>query len=502
MPDVERPTFGSELYRSNRPVGSRLARKVPLPGDVKAVWTALVSHWLTVVAVFCAAMLIAVAYIWVTPPIYTATAEIIIDPRKRDIIDKEIVQSGLGTSSLGPDTFLLDSQVEIMLSESVMRGLIDRAGLLSDPEFVGGAPSPVMSGITSVLKRILRGPQAEAFPETSPYDRALAKLTKRLDIKRKGNTYVFAVSMRSQDPAKAADIANKLVAQYTAAVNGTSRRRIEEASHLLDDRLDALRRAAVESQGRVEAFRNAHGLISAERLTIVEQQLRDLNLQLARVAATANSTRSRWQEVVKLEKVPPDQALASGLLESQSLTALRDRAAALTVDEGSLSMSLMREHPALVALRESRAALTRAIQAEIRRLIARSKYEYDVAKSEEASLRTRISALETATATSNRANVVLAGLQREALANVTIYEQFLGRSKSAREQINLPSETVGVISKAFPPNRPSWPAEPLVLAFAAFLGLVLGVVAAVLQHLSPRNIASVQPVRLSNRVAV
>lgn len=453
LPGREAPAFGADLYRIGRADASWARRNAPLPGDLRTIWRALIAHWMTVAAVFCGAMLVAVAYIWVTPPTYSATAEILIDPRKHNIIDKEIVQSGLGTSSLGPDTFLLDSQVEVMLSQSVLHGLIDKAGLLSDPEFIGTKPSPVRSALSDFAKLMLRGPQAGQIEPVSDYERALAALQKRLDIKRKGNTYVFAVSMRSHNPAKAAQIANGLVTDYIDEVNRSSRARVEEASRLLDTRLTELRRAVADSREKVEAFRKANGLVSAEKLTVIEQQLRDLNLQLGRVSATANFARSRWQEVGKLQQMAPDAALASGQIESQSLSTLRERAAALTVEEGSLSTQLMDRHPSVGALRESRAALDRSIRAEVRRLIARSKYEFEVAESEEASLRARIATLEAATAKTNKANVKLQELQREADANAAIYEQFLGRSKSAREQINIPSETVGLISKAFPDRK-------------------------------------------------
>lgn len=500
MRNSELPVFGAELYRTGQTGAGRSGRAVSVPADLKSIWTAFVTYRLTVAIVFCAAIIAAIGYIWITPPTYRATAEIIIDPRKRDIIDKEIVQSGLGTSSLGPDTFLLDSQVEVMLSQSVLRGLIARTHLLSDPEFVGGPRTSATAKAVDFVKRLIRGPQAERIGEMSEYERALAALTKRLDIKRKGNTYVFAVSMRSEDSAKAAEIANALVSDYIDEVNRSSRERIQDASRLLETRLGELRRSVAESREKVEAFRRANGLLSAERLPVTEQQLRDLNIQLARVATTANSARSRWEEVAKLQKMSPDVALASGLIESPSLSALRDRAAALTLEERSLSNQLMDRHPAITAVRESRAALERLIRAEISRIIARSKYEWEVAASEESSLRKRIATLETATAQSNRANVTLQELQREADANTAIYEQFLVRSKSAREQINIPSETVGLISKAFPPTRPSWPIEPLVLAFAAFAGLVLGLLAAIVRH--ARSGAAKRPARSKPTLSV
>lgn len=483
----------SDPTHRGRPLGSDAGRPFAstLAGDLTFAWTALLARRKLIAACVIAAVLCAVGYIWTTPPLYTASAQILIDPRKREIVKQEIVPSGLGTSSLGADTFLLDSQIEVMLSQGVLRSLIERQRLATEGEFASSEGNAVVGAIKSVLKLILRGPQASRVPQMSAVDRVLKALDKRLSIRREGNTYMISVSMTAEDPVKAADIANALTQIYIEESIATSRQRVEQAETLLSGRLAELRSAAVAAQQKVETFRAENGLIAADKIPIVEQELRDLNQQLTVAAANTSRALARWNEVSKLKKLPFEQALSAGSIQSNLLATLQDRYAAVAAQEASLATSLKARHPNMIAVRDSKEALKREISLELARLVSRSKVEHDVAVANEAAIRSRLATAKSATVETNQAAITLKELEQDAQAAMAIYQEFLSRSKDAREQISLPSDSVRIVSTAYPPTRPSWPTEPLLLAFAVFIGVVGGVALAALLHLlkgPPRSV--------------
>lgn len=450
--------------------------------DVKTIWAAVSARWRLVAACVLGAMLLAVAYIWIVPPSYEATAEVLIDPRRRAVFEQEIVQSGMGQSSLGADTFLLDSQVDVMMSQSVLRQLVARLDLANDPDLGIGTGGGGF-GLGSLARLILRGPRAASMPGMSEEDRMMETLRRSLDVYRKGNTYVLGVTMKSPNPVTSAAVANALSEIYINEIGAYTRSQITDVEEQLGGRLEELRAAATESQRRVEAYRAEHGLLSAERLTVVEQQLRDLNQQLSLVATTTNAARSRWEEVAKLRGQPLERILASGALDSPHLDSLRQQYSALTSREASLSATLMPRHPSLQAVRDSKAAVQADISREVERVAARHQVEFDVAVANEQSIRAQIVELEAAAALSNEATVGLKELEREAAADAAIYEQFLVRSKDAREQVNLPNDAARVISQARPDFKPSWPSPFLLLPAALIVGLGAGLCLALGLHL-------------------
>jgi succinoglycan biosynthesis transport protein ExoP len=429
------------------------------------------------------AMLVALAYIWITPPLYTATAQVLLDPRKREIVNKEIVSSGLGSSSLGADTFLLDSEVEVMISEGVRRALIEKLSLEQDPEFGGTSGNVLTRAVKYVAKLVLRGPQAIGAPETSAMDRALKVLDQHMHVNREGNTYVINVRVSTEDPAKSATIANAMTDIYIQESISAARKRVEEAETLLSGRLEELRRAALDAQAKVEAFRVKNGLIATDNTPLVEQELRDINQQLTVAAANTSRALARWKEVGKLRTMTFEEALSAGSIQSTLLQTLQDRYAAIVAQEASLATSLKARHPNLIAVRDSKAALKREISAELARLVSRTKVDYDVAVANEAAIKSRLATAKAVTAETNQAAIALKELEQDAQAAASIYQEFLGRSKDAREQVTLPLDSARVISAAFPPTRASWPKEPLLLAFALFAGLVAGIVLAFLSHI-------------------
>lgn len=471
----------------------------PFSADVKFLFSILRERRRIVLRTLALALLGALAYIWTTAPLYMSTAQILIDPRKREIVNKEIVPSGLGTSSLGADTFLLDSQVEVMMSERVRRALIEKLFLDKDPEFGGEPRSTILRAIAYVAKLALRGPQAGTIPDSSNVDRALRVLERRMQINREGNTYVINVRMTTRDPEKSAMIANAMADVYIQHDIAVSRERVAEVETLLSGRLKELKAAAVDAQMKVEIFRAKNGLIAADKSTLVDQELRDLNQQLTVAAANTSKMLARWKEVSKLQNLSFEEALSVGSIQSPLLATLQDRYAAIVAQEASLGASLKARHPNLMAVRDSKAALKREISAELSRMMSRTKVEYDVAIANEAAIKNRLAAAKAVTAETNQAAITLNELEQDADAAAAIYQEFLSRAKDAREQATLPSDSARVLSVAYPPTRPSWPKEPLILGFALFGGLVGGIGLAFLRHVlaKPRAVDPKLPLGLT-----
>lgn len=462
--------------------------------DMRTLWDALMARRMMVAVCAAGALLLGMAYVWMATPTYTSTAEVLIDPRQRAVFEQEIIQSGMGQSSLGADTFLLDSQVEVILSQSILRRLIDDLDLVNDPDLGAGG-----GGLGKLVQFVLRGPRANV-QAMSPEDRVMETLLENLEVWRKGNTYVLAVSMKSENPVTSAVIANALTELYMQEINSYTRAKITDVEELLGGRLAELRETALSSMSRVEAYRAEHGLLSAERMTVVEQQLRDLNQQLSLVATATNAARARWEEVAKLNGQPVEALLGSGALDSPLLNTLREQYSSLSAREASLSATLGTRHPSLQAVRDSKASVRADMNREVARLVSQHRVEYDVAVANEETIRSQIAALETAMASSNQASVTLRDLEREAESDAAIYQQFLTRSKDAREQVNVPSEAVRVISRAHPEFKPTWPKPILVLAAGLVVGLGGGICLALLLHLfgaSPRRAVAAPRSRFS-----
>jgi len=178
---------------------------VPIAGLWKVLWYRRRMIFCIVAAFLGCALL----YGLVTPPLYKATAEIIVDPR-----DKQVVANDVNPSAAAPDGGIaqIESQSRVLESSEVLLRAIAATGLTGDPEFNARSAT--------------NGDDALGRATT------LAALRKRLSVKRADKVFVIEVAVTARDPEKAARLANAITDAYLAdqaAAKAQSGKRATEA---------------------------------------------------------------------------------------------------------------------------------------------------------------------------------------------------------------------------------------------------------------------------------
>lgn len=444
--------------------------------------------WKTILFTTVAAIILVIGYIWITQPLYSARADILIDPRQKQILSGAVTPTGLGSSALGADTLLLDSQIQVIESQSVLGRILREEDLVNDPEFVGTASSSSTSPLgrlKNLAKSIVYGPQGSP-PPLSPHDAAMKTLRKRLTVERADNTYVISISMLSTDPEKAARIANRIAEVYVEVTSEAVAESTGEAAATLDARLNQLRAAAEAADQAVESYRAKNGLIGAQDLLVVEQQLRDLNTDLGKARLDTEAAKADLQQA---QQATGPNGIDTNRIESNEspvMAQLLVLLAQLDAEQAQLGRTLLPSHPAYAEVRDRKAALLASIKAEHGRILDRLQTRYDAALDKQNGLETRLHALEQKTAEANLATVHLHELEQTAGADRAVYQEFLKRSKEASEQVGLPSSTARVISSAQPASRPSFPQVPLFLMTSAAIGLMAGLALVWIRHILRR----------------
>src|SRR5215475_5165368 len=116
-------------------------RSLPPLFDVGALWVTLWQRRLVVLATAAAVFALALAYLAVTTPTYTATASLLIDPRDTRTTNLNDVLPGIGA-----DSAAIASQVSVIESEALLSAVMDEKHLADDPEFAGsGLLSQILS---------------------------------------------------------------------------------------------------------------------------------------------------------------------------------------------------------------------------------------------------------------------------------------------------------------------------------------------------------------------
>lgn len=176
-------------------------------------------------------------------PRYTATALIEVDPSPKDLLSATRPQA----PNSGSESARVDSEVEILRSDALARAVIERLDLLSDDEF-----RPRRS-LTQALLQAVGSAQAGAGT-----DRPLAQTLRRFhaaqDIRRRGLTYLIAVSMTSRSPERAAELANTLADAYLAAQVRAKSAEAIAARDLLRQQIEAAREQIAVNESAIRQF--------------------------------------------------------------------------------------------------------------------------------------------------------------------------------------------------------------------------------------------------------
>jgi hypothetical protein len=134
--------------------------------------------------------------------------------------------------------------------------------------------------------------------------------------------------------------------------------------------------------------------------------------------------------------------------------------------------------PALIEANERINALDRQIHEEQVRIIEGLRSEARATAAQAASLRSQLNVLKGEIAANNSAAVKAESLQRNADAATGAYKQLAGsvQQSAQAEQANQPQARL--LEQAIISSRPSFPNRPALVATSLLLGLVLGIIAA------------------------
>ncbi|MGY3147062.1 uncharacterized protein involved in exopolysaccharide biosynthesis [Bradyrhizobium sp. USDA 3397] len=383
-----------------------------------------------------------VVALMVLPVRYAATALVVLDPRELRVTSEQDVLPGIGQ-----DAAALQSQIEIAKSDGFLRPLIEQLKIADDEDIAGG-----YTDMTRLLERFRN----------------------RLEITRRGLTYVIAISFTSNRPDRAAYYANAIAEAFVVSQGRVRTEATDEAAGWLQDRLKTLSERLRASEDAVAAFRLEHNIVNAGKESTTQQlRVTDLTQQVSAVRARTEEAKARYEQVQRDVK-----ANVEGPVKQDLLSMLRAQRSALNDQIAQKKAVYGDRHPDLAISYSQLADINRQIEIERKKNIDTAKSEYEAQLEQQNALEKQLKAVETKMLRDGQALVKLQELQRDADANRNIYEQFLSRFKTTNEQRQLQASQTKIASIAIPPLRSTRPPLALLLAALA-IGSLLTSTAAV-----------------------
>jgi len=437
-------------------------------------------QWRLIALVTGLAIIVGVAYLAVTPALYTAQADMIIDTKR-----VTWTQSELATENRNVEDASVDSEIETTKSERVALLVINRMHLVDDPEFAG-AGRGLKRRILALLHLV---PAVDVEPSNDQMTRrVLGAVKNNLRVTRLGRSYIEQIAFTSLDPDKAAKIANAFADAYIEDQLQAKFEATRRASVWLEQRIGELRQQASDAYKEVQDFKSKNNIIiGVDGKLASEVELDQLGIALAKARADTSQARAKLDRISRVLEQRPDpnkesfdipDPIVTDALSNPVITKLRQQFLDDQNRESEWSARYGADHQAARNLRAEMAALQRAIWDEVSRIAESYKSELQIAKSQEESIDKRMMDVFQQSAATRQSQVRLRELETAATTYRNIYETFLSRFTQSVQQQSFPSTEARVVTVATPPGAPSSPKISLTLALAAICGLGLGVMSA------------------------
>lgn len=411
-----------------------------------------------------------IIYLRITPPVYTAQAEILFDRGNRPVVQQESILADAPF-----DSSFFESQIKFLQSDRIALLVIKKLELMKDSEFVGSGGGLVGS-IVDYFSRFF--PPEFPKSESELEQQAVGVFLQKVEAKRIGVTFFIEISFRSNNPNRAAQIANAIAEAYIADQMESKYETTRRANEWLRGRLEDLRRQASADEQAVNSYKTDNKIVNAGGTLIGEQALTALNSALVGARAKTSEALARLDRIEAVLRMDsPDasvDASVSDALSSPIITKLRQEYLALVNTEADYSARYGKNHLATINLREKIRNTLTSISSELRRLAEASKSEYLIAKKQQDDIERELSSSVSQSQATNRAQVTLRDLVSAAQSSRSLHDLFQQRFLESTQQQSFLFNEVRVIEPATVTNEKRSPKTIMILALSVLGGLILG----------------------------
>ena len=233
---------------------------------------------------------LAVFFLSQITPTYRAEALVMVESRKANIADlREIL------SDVSANQETTRNEIEVIRSRTLARRVIEQLSLAEREEF---KPSRSPSLLAMAWKAAARLGQADGSPAATDgpaqaaeasralnLDEVVDTFLQHLDVRPTKASRVISVRFRSHDPELAAAVANAVADVYTNRFIETKIAMAGKAAGWLQGQVNELREAVARSEKAVEAFRTQSGLLRGSQVTLISEEISEINRRLAAASA-------------------------------------------------------------------------------------------------------------------------------------------------------------------------------------------------------------------------
>ncbi len=377
------------------------------------------------------------------------------------LVDRELTPRAQDVSGLA---MVVESQARLITSNSVLLQVIESTHLDKDPEF-GGDAKGLMSALFGLLGIEGRSGGETRLAQTG----ALEALNRHITIRKTDRSFIVDIEVWSNEPAKAAMLANALAGAYLAESRSSQATAARRATSDLSGRLKELQERLRDAENTLATYKAQNNFVGTQDTLISDQQLSASNQRLAGARAQTLDAKAKLDQIEASRRASTDPGAIPEALQSPTIANLRAQYAEARKRYAELAAELGPRHPALRQNEKQVDDLRRIVNEEVERFAQSARNDLTRARDYEASLNKALETQKRQSVELSQASVRLRELERDVEASRDVYQSFLKRSRETQEQESLNTSAARIIGEATVPQRRSFPPAMSLIAMIGFL---------------------------------
>lgn len=401
-------------------------------------------------------------FVWTyrQPKIYSATCTIIIDPSAPRIFNNnvtDVVQMGSG--SYWADIQFYQTQYKIIASKDIAQRVAERLGLGADPDYPyphAGTPGSVRDVVGTVMGQI--------------------------SVKPVKDSRLVMIVIEDRQPERAAQIANTVANVYIEQNLELKLEGTNSAAVFLGDQMVTVGEKLKRAEMAVYDYRKKHQLLDVSlegRQNLISQNLQTYTQKLAELRLRKLELESSRKLILAAkDHIDKEEALPE-VRDNPVVQQLRVMYVDLSKTLAELGTTYGEKHPKIESLKGKLGNVRTEYEAEIGKLLQANENRYLTVDDNERSLNKVLDREKRDAIDLSKLEVEYRPLVREAEETQNLYKLITQRQKETGLTGLIRSNNVRVLDAAVPSGGPVKPQPVTNLALALFVGVMLGVGAAI-----------------------
>ncbi|MFH1869653.1 MAG: polysaccharide biosynthesis tyrosine autokinase [Pseudomonadota bacterium] len=449
-------------------------------------------HKWSALGLAAAIALVTMLVVYSIQPTYRSTATLMLESNKSKVVGIEEVYS-----SMSSNREYYQTQAEILKSEELARRIVAKMKLVDHS--VMDPRQQQDSGFS--LKKLVPASwfgedESEKFTPEKLQAAVVGRFKRELTIELVRNSQLIKISYESPDKEFAANAANWVADGFIEADMDARLAMTQKAGAWLTERLTGLRKKLEESERALQQFRERERIIDAKGVAQsgASRQLEQLSEGLVSARQKRAEAEAAYQQVQSAQKSKLDIESIPAIQKSALYVQLKGVETAAESKLADAAKKYGPDHPkrqtADAELRAARGNTKRQIDT----IVTSITKEYELARAQESSVERALAQSKGDILGMNRKEYELGVLEREVASNKSLYEMFTTRMKETNVAGDLQSPIARVVDPAVVRAAPYSPKKVRIIGIAAVVGLILGIMLALLLEYLDNTIKTAEDV--------